>query len=218
MDAHTDIKKQVYANREKIIKKSYHFSQQLHEFIEALTSTIDARDPYTAHHSWAVAEISELIAEKMLLSEEFIFLVHIAGHLHDIGKIGIPDSILLKQGRLSEEEKRIIQKHPQIGAEIVSKVEELSPVVEMVLYHHERWDGSGYPCGIRKKEIPLGARIIAIADSLDVMMSDRPYRPSKSFDASRGELRRGKAVLYDPEIVDAFLGIEQEKILCLYRD
>jgi putative nucleotidyltransferase with HDIG domain len=217
MDTRTEVKKTPQPQQDKSIKRCFLFSKQLHEFIEAFTSAIDARDPYTARHSWTVAEISELVARQMGLSNEFTFLVHIAGHLHDIGKIGIPDSILLKPGRLSDDEIRIIRMHPEIGADIVSRVEELAPVVEMILGHHERWDGSGYPYGLSGNDIPTGARIIAVADSFDAMMSDRTYRPPRDLEASRKEIEDGAATLYDPEVVDAFLHIDVYKIEDLYR-
>jgi len=217
MDTHSEIRGLDHPQRNKIIKKSYLFSRQLHEFIEALTSVIDARDPNTAYHSWTVAEISELIAQEMDIGEEYTFLIHIAGHLHDIGKIGIPDSVLLKPGRLTDEEIKIIRMHPKIGADIVSRVKELEPIAEMILGHHERWDGGGYPHGLARGDIPMGARIIAVADSLDAMISDRSYRPPKEFDVSLREIESGAGTLYDPKIVDAFLRIDPQKILNLYQ-
>jgi putative nucleotidyltransferase with HDIG domain len=217
MESHPKETQTFESRREKQIKRSYIFTRQLHEFIEALTSAIDARDPNTAYHSWAVAEISELIAREMDFSEEFTFLVHIAGHLHDIGKIGIPDSILLKPGRLTEDEIRVIRMHPEIGADIVSRVKELSHIAEMVLSHHERRDGSGYPHGIGGDDIPSGARIIAVADSLDAMINDRSYRPPREFDAALREIEGGAGTMYDPDVVDALLRIDVKKIMDLYR-
>jgi len=216
MDARTEVKGTTQAQQDKNIKRSYLFSKQLHEFIESLTSAIDARDPYTARHSWTVAEISELIAGEMDLSDELTFLVHIAGHLHDIGKIGIPDSILLKPGRLTDDEIRIIRMHPEIGADIVSRVEELAPIVKMILGHHERWDGSGYPFGLSGSDIPTGARIIAVADSLDAMVSDRLYKSPRDLKYSRKEIEDDAGILYDPKVVDAFLCIDVQKIEDLY--
>jgi HD-GYP domain-containing protein (c-di-GMP phosphodiesterase class II) len=187
-----------------------------HEFIEAMTMAIDARDRYTAMHSYRVGELNEMLAERMTLSKTASSWLHIAGHLHDIGKIGIRDSVLLKPGRLTEEEYREMKLHPIIGADIVRKVSGLSTTVEPILYHHERLDGSGYPYGLVGDDIPRSARITAVSDSLDAMLSVRPYRKAFSVDAALGEFQKNSNILYDPEVVEALLSIEIEKILRLY--
>ncbi len=147
----------------------------IHQFAESLGNAIDAKDPYTEKHSLEVAEISRILALSLGLGKKRADIIHIAGHLHDIGKIGVPDRILNKRGELNEDEWTAIRRHPQIGADILRPVREIAGagICEIVLYHHERYDGRGYPRGLRGKAIPLGARIIAAADSLSAMTGCR---------------------------------------------
>lgn len=192
-------------------------SNLFHEFVDALTKAVDARDPYTALHSYRVAEISEILAREMGYKEDFVLWIHIAGHLHDIGKIGIKDSILLKPGKLAPEEMDEIKRHPKIGADIVSKVTDLNPIVEIILHHHESWDGKGYPQGLSGDEISPGARIISVADSLDAMLSDRPYRSAMSLSAALSEIHSLSGTKYDPMVVEALMKIDIEDIQRLYK-
>jgi putative nucleotidyltransferase with HDIG domain len=177
---------------------------QLHQFAESLGNAVDARDSDTFNHSWEVAEFSRQIAEALGLPERQVETVHLAGHLHDIGKIGIPDSILRKQGALSSEEWLLMKRHPDIGAEIIRPIEAFASrggVTDMVHFHHERFDGTGYPRGLKGYLIPLGARIIAVADTLSALLQNRPYRSGTTFDAALAEIRRCAGTHFDPEIV-----------------
>lgn len=184
----------------------------LHQFSESLGTAIDAKDPFTSLHSEEVAEISHSIALSMGLSPGEADIIHIAGHLHDIGKIGIPDAILKKSEPLTEEEWQFIKKHPDTGANILRPVVSLleNGIVEMVRHHHERFDGKGYPCGLKGDAIPLGARIIALADSLSAILQNRPYRPSMDFDFAIAEIVNCSGSQFDPEVVTAFMGISEE--------
>lgn len=144
-----------------------------HEIVECITSALDARDPYTAGHSERVSDLAQMICGEMGITGECQNDIHVAAHLHDIGKIGIPDAVLNKPERLTDEEWEIMKEHPAIGAEILSKSSMFSGLIDIVLHHHERFDGKGYPDGLKGAEISVGARIIAICDSIDAMTSTR---------------------------------------------
>lgn len=156
-------------------------SVKIDELINIIIVTLDARDPYTCAHSERVAALSVLIATEMGLGAEEVELIHMAAHLHDIGKIGIPDTILNKEGRLGKDELIKMQSHSVIGRNILHKIECFREIEVLVLHHHERYDGMGYPAGLKGEEIPLGSRIIAVADSFDAITSDRSYRPGCSY-------------------------------------
>lgn len=175
--------------------------RDLQRIIDCIVSTIEARDIYTAHHSDRVQEISLCIGDHLGLSNATRESLAISAHLHDIGKIGIPDSVLLKEGKLTDDEFEIIKTHPQIGADIISKAPGMSDISRVVLHHHESYDGKGYPAGLSKEDIPLEARIIAIADSIDAMTSRRCYREPMSIDACREEIARLSGIKYDPALV-----------------
>ncbi|MCP3925595.1 MAG: HD-GYP domain-containing protein [Desulfobacterales bacterium] len=184
-------------------------NNMLHQLAESLGSAIDAKDPYTSLHSEEVAEISFTIA--MGFSQKDADIIHVAGHLHDIGKIGVPDNILQKRGPLSDEECSHIKKHPEMGASILKPVDCLieSGVTEMVLYHHERYDGGGYPEGLKGHKIPMGARIISLADALSAILQDRPYRLKQNFDEAVKEIERCSGTQFDPIVVKAFIKIKE---------
>jgi putative nucleotidyltransferase with HDIG domain len=171
-----------------------------HEIIECIVSALDAKDPYTAGHSQRVSDMVLALSEVLGLPRTEMEKIHIAAHLHDIGKIGVPDAVLNKPDTLSREEWEAMKKHPKIGAEILSKSRHLNELKDIVLYHHERYDGKGYPSGLKGKEIPLGARIIAICDSIDAMMSDRGYRKAYSLDHCYEEIKKNLGMMYDPDI------------------
>lgn len=173
--------------------------------IKSLISALEARDEYTKGHSLRVQIFSSKIARAMGLSPKEIKEIELSAILHDIGKIGIPDSILRKPDKLTDEEYEIIKKHPTIGYNILSSIEGLENILDGIKYHHERFDGKGYPEGLKGKEIPLVARIIAIADTLDAMTSDRPYRKGLPIEYALEEIKKCKNSQLDPEIVDAFL-------------
>jgi len=178
----------------------------MHQFAESLGNAIDAKDANTSMHSDDVARVSRAIALVMGLTPGEADVIHVAGHLHDIGKIGVPDAVLKKQGPLDRREWLQIRKHPEAGADILRPVTALQTlgVVDMVLHHHERYDGTGYPSGLKGTQIPLGARIIALADSLSAIMQNRPYREAQSFESAMAEIVRGSGTQFDPRVVEAF--------------
>jgi len=171
-----------------------------HEIIECIVSALDAKDPYTAGHSQRVSDMALALSGFLGLPKAEVEKIHIAAHLHDIGKIGVPDAVLNKADRLSGEEWEAMKKHPKTGADILSKSRHLNELKDIVLYHHERYDGKGYPSGLKGEEIPVGARIIAICDSIDAMTSDRGYRSAYSLDHCYEEIKRNLGVMYDPYI------------------
>lgn len=174
--------------------------------IKSLITALEARDEYTKGHSYRVQIYSVKIAHALRLPPRKVRQVELSSILHDIGKIGVPDNILRKPDRLTDEEFEIIKKHPITGYNILSSIEGLEDILDGIKYHHERFDGRGYPEGLKGKDIPLIARIIAIADTLDAMTSDRPYRKGFPFEYALEELKNVKGTQLDPEIVDVFLG------------
>jgi diguanylate cyclase (GGDEF)-like protein len=169
----------------------------------SLAKAVDARDTYTGSHSTRVAELSAWIADRLGLDREHIELTRLAGSLHDLGKLAIPEEILRKPGPLTEPERLVLQRHPEIGHRMLESLG-VDPVAEWVLHHHERWDGTGYPERLRGEEIPLGARIIFVADAYDAMTSDRAYRGRLTPREAIEELERCSGTQFDPEIVAAF--------------
>lgn len=176
-----------------------------HEFVECISSALDARDPYTGDHSRRVSDTATLLAKMLGLSDDEIQEIHIAAHLHDIGKIGIPDSVLLKPGRLDDEEWKMMKRHPQIGADILAKSPRFSRISAIILHHHERYDGKGYPFGAKEQEIPLGSRIIAVCDSIDAMASARAYRKALPLDTVYEEIEKNIGLMYDPDVAKKLL-------------
>jgi HD-GYP domain-containing protein (c-di-GMP phosphodiesterase class II) len=186
----------------------------LHQFAEALGNAVDAKDPLLFNHSHDVAETGRILACGMGLDPTAVELVHIAGHLHDIGKIGIPDAVLKKQGALDRNEWRWMKRHPEIGAEIVRPVAPFNTpggVADIILGHHEHYDGSGYPQRLRGEHIPLGARIVAVADTLSALLRNRPYRRGCSFEQALAEIRRSAGSQFDPAVV-RILGMQRDEI------
>jgi diguanylate cyclase (GGDEF)-like protein len=169
----------------------------------SLAKAVDARDTYTGSHSTRVAELSAWIAHRLGLDREHIELTRLAGSLHDLGKLAIPEEILRKPGPLTDPERLVLQRHPEIGHRMLESLG-VDPVAEWVLHHHERWDGTGYPERLRGEEIPLGARIIFVADAYDAMTSDRAYRGRLTPRDAIEELERCSGTQFDPEIVAAF--------------
>jgi putative nucleotidyltransferase with HDIG domain len=178
--------------------------------LKALGAAIDLRDSQTAGHSQRVALYSRRIAREVCSTEHELQTITWGAWLHDIGKLATPDAILLKPGPLTEEEWVIMRNHAQIGYDLIKRIPFLADAAEIILTHHERCDGSGYPQGLKGVEIPLGARIFAVADTLDAMTSDRPYRPARSFEEAQEEIRRGSGIRYDLEVAKVFLRIELE--------
>ena len=183
--------------------------------IETLRYTVEAKDPYTRGHSDRVAEYSVLIGEKLGLSQEDLKTIRIGGLFHDIGKIGIPDSILLKETKLTDDEYSEIKNHPSIGAHILCNAEVFKDIIPIVKHHHERYDGKGYPGKLAGNNIPYFARIAAIADAFDAMTSKRTYRNSLPIDIVRNEIEKNLGTQFDTEIGKVFLEIinnEYDKI------
>ncbi len=180
------------------------------DHVYALAATVDARDPFTYGHSERVAHISETIGKTIGLSMDELVKLHAAALLHDIGKVGVPDSILTKPGRLTKDEWRVMERHPVEGARIVGHVTELAALVPMIRHHHEWYDGTGYPDRLKGEDIPLGARIISIADAYDTMTTQRPYRDTVSEEEALDELRRCCGTQFDLELVESFCGVVEE--------
>ncbi len=173
--------------------------------IQTLARAIDAKDPYTKGHSDRVTRYAVKIAREMNLSESAIRNIEYSALIHDIGKIGIQESILTKKGGLSVTEYEIVKMHPLIGESIITPVKFLNGIAPLILYHHERFDGKGYLEGLRGEAIPLGARIISVADAFDAMTSDRPYRKALTRKKAREELEKDSGKRFDPQVIEAFL-------------
>jgi cyclic di-GMP phosphodiesterase len=184
--------------------------QTYDETLEALGAALDLRDTETEGHSRRVSLYCLELARRIQCNDEQVKQIARGSYLHDIGKIGIPDSILLKPSKLTPDERVKMEAHAQIGFELVSRIAFLAPAAEIVLTHQERYDGTGYPEGLKGEQIPLGARIFAIADTLDAMTSDRPYRKALPFSAAVQEITRESGRQFDPEVVKAFLSVPEE--------
>lgn len=180
------------------------------EFVGSLVKALETKDTYTYGHSERVAQLAQRLAREMGFSEERVIVTHIAAHLHDLGKIGVPERILNKPGRLTNEEFRIIQQHSVQGYEILKRVTSFQFVAQIVKHHHERYDGAGYPDGLAGEKIPLESRIIGVADAFDAMTSVRSYRARLGIEEAIQELINHKGEQFDPKIVD-----QMKKI---YRD
>lgn len=180
--------------------------------IRSMSSAIDARDPYTRGHSERVGRFARRIAGVMRLDSKEQHRIYLSGLLHDVGKIGIPDTVLLKPGKLTEEEFAIIKQHPEIGARIVDSLPQLRDLLPGILHHHESVDGSGYPHGLKAAEIPLQARIMAVADTYDAMTSHRPYRPGMPHAKAVEIIRARAGIQWDTDAVNAFLQLPQTEL------
>jgi len=173
--------------------------------IGALAEAVDKRDPYTSKHSQRVRLISVDIGRELRVSAAELEALEWGGLLHDVGKIGVPDSVLLKQGKLTRDERITMNAHPVLGAQIIGPVERLAAELPVIRHHHEWYNGSGYPDRLMGDEIPRLARILHVADAFEAMTADRPYRKALSQDQALAELRKFAGVQFDPEVVDAFV-------------
>lgn len=176
--------------------------------LDGLVLALDYRDSETQWHSRRVSKYSGHLARELGVRGAQLQDVEWGALLHDVGKIGIPDAILLKPGGLTKEEWQVMRRHPEIGETLLRGIDFLQGAAEIVSHHHERWDGSGYPRGLRGDQICLGARIFAVIDTFDAMTSDRPYRPSVRYDVALAEIRRVDGIQLDPRIVEAFVGVD----------
>jgi HD-GYP domain-containing protein (c-di-GMP phosphodiesterase class II) len=176
--------------------------------VQTLARAVDSKDAYTKEHSDRARSKARRLAIELKLPDQMTRYIEYAALLHDIGKIGIDQSILLKPGKLTPEEYEVMKRHPIIGHQILAPVKYLGPVAQMVLYHQEWYNGRGYPEGLKGEEIPVGARMVAVIDAWDAMRSDRPYRKALAREAAVAEMRRCAGTQFDPRIVEAFLRIE----------
>jgi HD-GYP domain-containing protein (c-di-GMP phosphodiesterase class II) len=179
--------------------------------VSALSQAIDAKDGFTRGHADRVSRIAGAIARHMGLKEKQIEQIELAGLLHDIGKIGVEDRILMKPIRLDPDEQELMRRHPTYGASILKPSDSLGPLVPLVLHHHENYDGSGYPDGLKGEEIPLGSRILIVADAYEAMTSDRIYRKAIGHDRAMEQLNRYKGIQFDPVIVKALERLVQKR-------
>jgi putative nucleotidyltransferase with HDIG domain len=181
--------------------------------LSVLTNAIDARDPYTRGHSARVTALAEAVARQLGWSEARLVSLRVGGALHDIGKLAVSDEVLTKRGRLDDGELAEIRQHPKIGAKLLLRVAALREALPYVLYHHERWDGAGYPSGKAREEIPVEARVLAVADAFDAMTSDRPYRRALTREQALAEVERCAGTQFDPTIARVFLELFAEAAL-----
>lgn len=213
----------VYSIRERELLKSLYlifsrhsnltteFDGLLRDSVRAMVAAIEAKDPYTHEHSWRVAEYALILGRGLRLSHDELITLELGALLHDIGKIGVPDAVLVKPGKLTEDEYKMMKKHPLLSAAIVSNMEWLADVVPIVKCHQERVDGLGYPAGLRGEEIPKFSRMVYVADSFDAMTSDRPYRKAMSLKEAFMELERNAGKQFDSDFVKVFVGEYQKK-------
>lgn len=173
--------------------------------IRAIVEAVDAKDPYTCGHSGRVVEYSLLVGEAMELGKDEMKRLEVSAILHDVGKIGIPDRILGKRGKLTVEEENQMKRHPVLGSSIIGPIDKLKNLIPNIMHHHERFDGAGYPDGLRGEEIPFFARIIGIADSFDAITTDRPYRRRKTRGTAFKELKNHSGTQFDPKLVTIFV-------------
>jgi HD-GYP domain-containing protein (c-di-GMP phosphodiesterase class II) len=185
--------------------------QSLDGCIQMAATVTEMRDPYTAGHQRRVSKLATAIASEMELSAELIEGIHFGSLIHDVGKIAIPAEILSKPGRLTEIEFMLIKTHPQAGYNILKGIDFPWPVAQMILQHHERLDGSGYPGGLKGDEIILEAKILIVADIVEAMSSHRPYRPGLGIDVALAEIERGRGTFYDSRIVDICTSLFRDK-------
>jgi PAS domain S-box-containing protein/putative nucleotidyltransferase with HDIG domain len=207
---HVEIKERKSA--ERALQESY---SELHRALEgtihALASTVEKRDPYTAGHQKRVSNLACAIAREMSLEEEMIKGIRMVGFIHDLGKIYVPAEILNKPGHLTDVESTLIRTHAMVGYDILKSVEFPWPIAQVIIQHHERIDGSGYPLGLSGEEILLEAKIIGVADAIEAIASHRPYRPALGLEKALEEVSEKKGILYDPDVVDACLRLFNDK-------
>jgi putative nucleotidyltransferase with HDIG domain len=169
---------------------------------------LDLRDKETEGHTQRVTALTKELARKMGMDEEKLIHIERGALLHDIGKMGIPDGILLKPGGLTKKERELMMQHPQLAYEMLSPIEFLKPAIEIPYCHHEKWDGSGYPRSLRGEKIPFAARIFSVVDVWDALTSERPYREPMEVDEVRQHIQDGAGSHFDPQVVDVFLDLE----------
>lgn len=209
----TTLERKVAERTAELERKNVEMGKRFLETVTALVSATEVKDKYTEGHSRRVATNAKALAEGIKLPVEDSERIYIAGLLHDMGKIGIPDNILLKPGIFSDAERAVMQNHAAFSAEILSNVEAFKDIVHIVMHHHERYDGNGYPAGLKGAEIPIGARVLSIADLFDAMTSSRPHKTRITTEEAIEEIRRVAGTQVDPELADAFIGLLQQSIM-----
>ncbi len=192
----------LYNNKTSMMKD---LKELFYKTIKSISSALDAKDPYTHGHSMRVTLYSLILAKELGLNDETLEEIETAGLLHDIGKVGIPQRILCKPGKLTDEEYEIMKSHPEQGEKIVKKIKQLSIISNWLKTHHERWDGLGYPSGLKGEEIPISARIIALADTYDAMTSTRSYRKALEHSVAIEEINKCAGTQFDPSLADLFI-------------
>ena len=203
-------------NLEKMVEERTHdLEDSYHSTLDCLVAALDAREHETQNHSQRVALRTVYLARQLGVEERNLPTITQGALMHDVGKIGVPDPILLKPGPLTSDEWTIMKTHPAMGYSILKRIAFLREAREIVFAHQERFDGSGYPRGIKQDKIPLGARIFAVIDAFDAITNDRPYRKGRSYAAARDEIIRGSGTQFDPEVVRAFLAIPEPALLGL---
>ncbi len=205
----------VFIERELSMEKLIGSYNKINTMLGCITNTlayiVEARDPYTSGHQKKVAKLATAIAEKLGLDKERIEAINTASLIHDIGKIKVPVSILTKPGKLSDLEFEMIKIHPEVGYEILKNIEFPYPIAKIVAQHHEKIDGSGYPKGLKSKDISIEAKVIAVADSMEAMISDRPYRPGLGLNKAIQEMKSSRGKLYDSRVVDVCIKLIKKK-------
>ncbi|MHB9111423.1 MAG: response regulator [Thermoleophilia bacterium] len=219
VDRALEKKSLLLANRDYQMKLEDKVEQQTEEIrktflgaVQALAEALEAKDPYTNGHSMRVTELAVTLARESGLSDEDQNRIRLAGLVHDIGKIGVPEVILHKPDRLTEQEYDFIREHPTIGERILKPVIRDPEVLAIVLHHHERFSGGGYPEGLVGEDIPIGSRLMCVADAYDAMTSCRPYRSALRPDKARSQLLANRGSQFDPEVVDLFMAMDEEKM------
>ena len=208
----TDLTKEVMIKAEEVIVQHKRLERMLMQTVTALSDTIDAKDPYTNGHSTRVADYSREIAKRAGFSKEMQDDIYVIGLLHDVGKIGVPDAIINKPTKLTDTEYDVIKNHPILGEKILKNITEFPKLLIGARWHHERFDGRGYPDGISGESIPIEARIIAVADAYDAMSSKRSYRDALSQEIIREEVEKGKGTQFDPKYADIMLDMINEDV------
>lgn len=193
-------------------KRTASLQKSLEGIIQAMARTVESKDPYTAGHQRRVADLSVAIAIEMNIPKDQIEGLRMGGMIHDVGKISVPAEILTKPSRLTELEFSLIKTHPRIGYDIIADIEFPWPIAQMVLQHHEKMNGSGYPQGLSGEDILLEARILCVADVTEAMASHRPYRPALGIEKALDEISKNKGIFYDPEVVEALLRLKKSEL------
>jgi HD-GYP domain-containing protein (c-di-GMP phosphodiesterase class II) len=192
------------------LRDTFAWKRALEAIIKIIESAIGARDPYTVYHQQRVAQLAFSIGSQIGLSEDRLQILYLAATIHDLGKIGVPEAILNKPGKLTDIEFAMIKKHPKLAFEILQPLRFCEPIVQIIVQHHERMNGSGYPHGLTGEDILLEARILGVADVVEAMSSHRPYRPSLGLDLALSEISQNKGVFYDAAVVEACFELYEE--------